>query len=167
MEIINKRFEEKCPIASLMPHPRNVNQGDAGAIHASIEANGFYGAVVVQESTGRILAGNHRWMVARQQGAESIPAIFVDVDDDAALRIMLADNRTTRLGMNDDHALAELLQELSQSPMELTGTGYNGDDLDELLTSLSGAPQIENVQPEQRSSERATVKTCPACGHEF
>jgi hypothetical protein len=32
------------PVDSLETHPRNVNQGDIGAIYESIGANGFYGA---------------------------------------------------------------------------------------------------------------------------
>ena len=52
------------PVDSLETHPRNVNQGDIGAIYESIGANGFYGAIVAQKSTGRILAGNHRYQAA-------------------------------------------------------------------------------------------------------
>jgi hypothetical protein len=54
------------PVDSLETHPRNVNQGDIGAIYESIGANGFYGAIVAQKSTGRILAGNHRYQAAVQ-----------------------------------------------------------------------------------------------------
>jgi hypothetical protein len=54
------------PVDSLETHPRNVNQGDIGAIYESIGANGFYGAIVAQKSTGRILAGNHRNQAAVQ-----------------------------------------------------------------------------------------------------
>ena len=46
------------PIDSICPHERNVNQADLGALLQSVEANGFYGFIVVQKSTGKILAGN-------------------------------------------------------------------------------------------------------------
>lgn len=121
---------------ALKTHPRNANQGDVGAIHESIVTNGFWGTIVAQRSTGYVLAGNHRLMAARQAGATEVPVAWVDVDDEAALRILLADNRTTRLGQDDPNVLATLLQELAVSDAGLAGTGYDGDDLDALIQGL-------------------------------
>lgn len=139
MDILNQTVETVA-IGALSPHPRNVNQGDIGAIHQSIEVNGFWGTVVAQRSTGHILAGNHRWMAAKQSGAEEIPVAWVDVDDEAALRILLADNRTTRLGHDDPQGLADLLKELLDSTGTLDGTGFDPDDLDELLADIGEKP---------------------------
>ena len=135
MRIINQSVE-LVSLDKLRPHPKNPRQGDVGAIHESIEHNGFYGVVVAQRSTGYILAGNHRYLAARHAGAKEIPVAWVDVDDDAALRILLADNRTNDLASYDDHALAELLQGLMTETGTLDGTGYDGDALDELLAEL-------------------------------
>lgn len=135
MRILNQGTEV-VPLDSLKQHPRNARSGDLGAIHQSIEANGFYGAVIAQKSTGFILAGNHRWLAAVQAEATEIPVTWVDVDDDHALRIMLADNRTNDLASMDEAALADLLKELHAATGTLTGTGYDGDDLDELLSDL-------------------------------
>jgi ParB-like chromosome segregation protein Spo0J len=130
---------ELVPTDSLMPHPRNPNRGDVGAIAESIRANGWYGAIVAQRSTRRILAGNHRWEAARQLGMPTVPVIWLDVDDERALRILLVDNRTTRLGMDDETVLRELLTELAGTSEGLDGTGWTGDDLDELISSLDDA----------------------------
>ena len=144
MKIINEAVE-LAPVDAVQPHPRNPRQGDVGAIHESIEANGFYGAVVAQRSTGFILAGNHRWQAARHAGATEVPVIWVDVDDDHALRILLADNRTNDLATYDDSALASLLQELADAG-NLAGTGYDGDALDDLLADLSGGEIVPYTQ---------------------
>jgi ParB-like chromosome segregation protein Spo0J len=133
--IVNQGASKLVPVGSVSPHPRNVNQGDLGAILQSIERNGFFGALVVQKSTGHVLVGNHRLAAAREMGMEKVPAFFVDVSDEEALRILLADNRTARLGLDDDAALAAVLQELAQGD-GLEGTGYDGDDLDDLLKRL-------------------------------
>lgn len=135
MQIINTA-SELAPLDAVRPHPRNPRRGDIGSIHESIQANGFYGAVIAQKSTGFILAGNHRWQAARQAGAAEIPITWVDVDDDHALRILLADNRTNDLASYDDEALAEILKDLHAATGTLAGTGYDGDDLDQLLTDL-------------------------------
>jgi len=135
MRIINSTTE-LAPLDTVRPHPRNPRQGDTGAIHESIEANGFYGAIIAQKSTGFILAGNHRWQAAQQSGATEIPITWVDVDDDHALRILLADNRTNDLASYDENALADILKEIHEAHGNLIGTGYDGDDLDQLLADL-------------------------------
>jgi DNA modification methylase len=134
---INTKIEDVL-LAGLKPHPRNANQGDFGAIQQSVEANGFYGTVVANKRTGHILAGNHRFAVAKQLGFERIPVAWVDVDDQEELRILIADNRTTRLGIDNEERLAELLSELAQTPEGLLGTGFDGDDLDDLIGRLAG-----------------------------
>lgn len=143
MRIINQSVE-LVSLDKLRPHPKNPRQGDVGAIHESIEANGFYGVVVAQRSTGYILAGNHRYLAARHAGAKEIPIAWVDVDDDEALRILLADNRTNDLASYDDHVLAELLQGLMTETGTLDGTGYDGDALDELLADLAREDEEED-----------------------
>src|SRR6266849_6209978 len=125
------------PIDSICPHERNVNQADLGALLQSVEVNGFYGFIVVQKSTGKILAGNHRWRLAKEQGATDIPVAFIDVDDQAALRILLADNRLARLGFGDSDALADLLQSIRNDQGSLLGTGFDDIALQELLDALS------------------------------
>jgi len=127
---------EVVPIDALKPHPRNPREGDIGAINASIDNNGFYGRVLAQKSTGFILAGNHRWQAMTQAGATEIPVEWIDVDDDHALRILLADNRTNDLASYNDNELADLLEQLRVDTGTLAGTGYDGDDLDQLLDDL-------------------------------
>ena len=128
---------EMVAIERLIPAPYNPNAGDFGAIHESIEANGFFGALVVSRRTRHVLAGNHRLAVALKMGYESLPVTWVDVDLDGEKRILLADNRTSRLGNDNPNALAELLAELAGTDKGLSGTGFDGDDLDSLLNDLS------------------------------
>jgi DNA modification methylase len=135
-------------IHEIRQHERNVNEGDLGAIFESIQTNGFFGALVVQKSTGKILCGNHRYAAAVEAGAKEIPATFIDVDDKQALKILLADNRTARLGTDNQSALAELLSELANT-VGLEGTGFDGDDLDQIIQDLAGGP----VKPEKEAPE--------------
>ena len=134
-EVINDGASEMVKVGALKLHPRNVNMGDQGKIDESIEENGFYGSLVVQRSTGHVLVGNHRLKAARAKKIKEVPVIYVDVDDDRAMRILLADNRTARLGYDDESALKDVLVEMAEGP-GLQGTGYDGDDLDELISKL-------------------------------
>ncbi len=164
---------ELVPVAALRPHPRNVNESDLGAIITSIKANQFFGAVLVQRSTSYILAGTHRWRGAQECGLEVIPTIWADVDDETALRIMLADNRTCRLGHDDPACLAELLQGMLAETGSLDGTGFDGEDLEALLEDLAGGPVTDPLSDgagggggDEPTSGSKPV-TCPHCGHEF
>lgn len=139
MSIINTDLEH-VPVNELKQHPNNVNQGDFGAILESVQQNGLYGALVANRRTGHILAGNHRYAVAKHLGYETVPVAWVDVDPEKEIRIMLADNRTTRLGMDDESALADLLTELATTDIGLMGTGYDGDFLDNLLSFVGDGP---------------------------
>src|SRR6266853_650465 len=137
-------------IESICPHERNVNQADLGALLQSVEANGFYGFIGGAKSTGKILAGNHRWRVAEEEGATEIPASFIDVDDQAALRILLADNRLARLGFDDTDALVELLQSIHNDQGSLVGTGFDDVELARLLADQEAADGLtdEDSVPE-------------------
>lgn len=123
-------------LSELTEHPRNPRQGDVGAISVSIERNGFYGALTVQKSTGYILGGNHRKKALAALGITRVPIIERDVDDETAMRILLADNRHSDLATYDDPLLLELLMEEAARD-NLHGTGYTGDDIDLLLGDMA------------------------------
>lgn len=125
------------PLSKATPHPRNVRQGDIGAICQSLEAHGQYRPIVVHKSTGHVLAGNHTYQAAQALGWKKIAMTFVDCDEEQALRILLVDNRANDLAIYDDDALADLLKELDASG-GLQGTLFDGDDLDDLLFRISG-----------------------------
>lgn len=124
-------------VSELYEHPANPRRGDVSAIVASFRANGFYGTLTVQRSTMRVLAGNHRLRAARQLGMGAVSCAIVDVDEATALRILLADNRTSDLATYDDKMLADALTKLDGA---LAGTGFRQRDLDELLRRLSAQP---------------------------
>jgi hypothetical protein len=134
-------------VNDLQPHPNNPRRGDVDAISESIDAHGFYGALVVQRSTGYVLAGNHRLQAARAQSIARVPVIFVDVDDDAARRILLVDNRTNDLAEYDDAQLVDVLRLLEG---DLSGTGYSDNDLIELLAADDGRRFMEEDGEQER-----------------
>ena len=136
-KFLTQEFLEAEELSKLSEHPENPNVGDIGAIHQSVDASGFYGAIIAQKSTGRVLAGNHRLKALLQKGASVGPVIYVDVDDVTAKRILVGDNRTTRLGHDDDAKLAALLQDIAAQTGSIIGTGYDDDDLDALLRKLN------------------------------
>jgi len=132
--MLTQEFEQT-PVSKLKVHPRNARKGVVSSIAESIDHNGFFGTIVAQRSTGHILVGNHRYLAAKERKMDSVPVMWVDVDDDHAIKILLADNRTNDLSGYDDKALTELLAEVSNSA-GLEGTGYTEADLDAMITGL-------------------------------
>lgn len=151
---------------SLRRHPRNPRRGDVAAIAESLLAHRLYRPIVVQKSTGFVLVGNHTHQAheyCRELPAERlaeagttaadwqvIDAVILDVDDVEATRIMLVDNRTADLGTYDDGVLADLLQDLP----DLVGTGYTGDDLDEILDRIADAEPAESLTDPDDAPDR-------------
>jgi len=129
-------------IDSIEPHPSNIRQGDIGAICQSLHHHGQYRPIVVQRSTGQILAGNHTYHAARSLGWPEIAATFVECDDDQALRILLVDNRANDLATYDDAALVDLLRQLAETDLGLDGTLFDGDALDQLIHDLGREDEI-------------------------
>lgn len=128
------------PVASLKQHPDNPHSADMDALTESIEVNGFYSPIYVQSATRYIIAGNHRWLYFLEHEMPTIPAIFLDVDDTTAKRIMLADNRLPGMGHDDESILFELLQDIRAEDENLFGTGYSSEDYEELrsLNTIDG-----------------------------
>lgn len=145
---------ESVSIDELTPHPKNVRQGDIGAISESLKAHGQYRAIVAQRSTGHILAGNHTWKAAKALGWKEIAVHWADCDNDTALRILVADNRANDLATYDDTALAELLKEINATELGLDGTLFDGDALDQLVFDLNA----EELLKEQENAYTQAVK---------
>lgn len=112
-------------IEKLRPHPDNPSSGDEDEIVTSIEINGMYRPVMAQSSTGYILAGNTTYAACLALGSLRIPVVWLDVDDEAALRILLGDNELARLALVDRALLTPLVNRLLETELRLLGTGYH------------------------------------------
>ena len=155
---------EQVAIDLIKPHLKNARQGDIGAIHESIRANGFFGSCLVNRRDNQIIAGSHRWMAAKQAGLPAVPVIWVDLDPDAALRVMLSDNKTSDDANYNDAALAELLAELANTESGLTGTGYSLEELQSLIDGMAGPMYEPDPTSDGAGPENVT---CPHCGESF
>jgi hypothetical protein len=133
-------------VTTLRPFEGNARRGDVDAIAESLQVNGQYKPLVVNRGTktGReneVLAGNHTLQAAIQIGLEEVDVVYVDVDQEAAVRIVLADNRTNDVATYDDGELLKLIKTLDS---DLAGTGFTETDVLDLMESLDtggyGAP---------------------------
>lgn len=153
--------KQKRPLSSLRTWTRNYNQGDIGAIYASIRRWGFNGALRVWYDREHpdaeppvVIAGNHTFLALLQMRDENCePPTNVEVGTDGdwyvdwvdvshlsfaeAEAFAIADNRTTQLATYDEEKLVVLLREIAErDPESLAATGFDADDLDNLLRKL-------------------------------
>lgn len=126
-------------IDSVQPFPNNPRQGDIGALSESLRHLGQFRPIVVNQQTNRILVGNHTWYAAKSLGWTEIAVVTVNLSEDAEAALVLIDNRTSDLATYDDDALLALLTSTS-----LVGTGFSGDDIDELLADVAGGRHHRN-----------------------
>lgn len=113
------------PVGSLKAHPLNPRKGNVDVIMDSLRVNGQYKTVLVQQATNTILAGTHTWLAAKRLGWAEVGVNFINVSDEQAVQIMLADNRAADGGQTDEGAVFQMLATLSS----LDGTGYSPEDL--------------------------------------
>jgi len=142
--VVEQAYRKAIPVTDLIEHPDNPRRGHDHLVGESIDVNGFYGAIIVQKSTNRIVAGNTRYRAMVAAGAKTVPAFVVDVDDDEARRIMLTDNRTSDLARYDDDALLAALQAINETDALLAGTGYDEHDL-AALQHLLTPPDLDDL----------------------
>lgn len=155
MPVIVKKTE-LVPIKSLKTFDKNPRVGDVDAIAESLEVSGQFKPIVVNERDMNILAGNHTFLAARKLGWKDIYVSFVDVDDETAKRIVLADNATSDRAEYDGTLLAELLSSLPS----IAGTGYTAEEVDEIVSDALGNVEdaissVNSAIDEQERVEKA------------
>ena len=164
--ILNERTE-LVPIDSIQPWEGNPNQGDLGAIITLMQRHGFWGTLLVQKSSSRIVAGNFRWRAAQHLGYKQVPVTFIDVPDRQAREILAADNRSNRLGTDDPALMAEWLQSIMSDVGDLGGTGYDQEVLDNLLHDLA-TPFVAAPEGFKEVDEDIEIEhECPRCHYRF
>ena len=123
---------------ALKEYPGNPRKGDIDKIAESLVANGQYKPIVVQESTNYVLVGNHTLKAIKKLGWDFVDAVVLDVDDEAAKRIVLADNRTSDASTYDYNLLGDMLKSMPT----LQGTGYDAAALDQLINGVTSYPEL-------------------------
>lgn len=145
MEVVDQEYVPAFPLSEIVPDPLNPWAGDDEAVGESIDALGFYGAVLVQRGSNRLIAGHTRVRQAQARGAESVPALVVDADDLWQSRALVGDNRTNNRGRFLDEPLAVILGRLKDADA-LAGTGFRDDDLRSVMARLDAATRAAHVR---------------------
>lgn len=139
---------EAADLTDLNPYYMNPRIGDVEKVAESLKENGQFKTIVVNVGThtGRpneILGGNHTYKAAVLLKWKTLDVTWVDVDEEAAKKIVLADNGTSDGSTYDDQILTDMLVSLSESGAGLLGTTYTDDTLSKLVKASDADPRSQ------------------------
>src|ERR1035441_9805817 len=128
---------ESVPVTKLLGmgapyNPRRIDADQLAALRRSLRTFGAVEPVVANRRSGLIVGGHQRVKAAEAEGIETLPVVWVDLDETGERQLNLALNRIS--GEWDEPALAALLKELGSSAIGLTGFG--SAEVDELIARM-------------------------------
>ena len=126
--------------STLVPWEQNPRHNDRAVdkVAASIETFGFASPIVARTGDSCIVAGHTRWKAALKLGLKQVPVRFLDLTDEQAAALTIADNRLGDLAAWDEEKLADLLGELRDFDVSaLDVLGFATEELDALFGEWS------------------------------
>ena len=135
---------QKIKIDKLIPatyNPRkNLKPSDAEyvKIKNSIEKFGFVSPLVINKDM-TVIGGHQRLKVLKEMGIVEVECIIVDLDKTNEKALNIALNKIQ--GDWDEEKLEALLQELKLEDFDTNLTGFDFDEVDEILKDLNGSKE--------------------------
>jgi ParB-like chromosome segregation protein Spo0J len=174
-------------LEQLQKWPKNPKLHDLEQINASMTRFGYVTPILVDETSGRLIAGHGRieTLETRKMRGEPPPArVKVDpetgewyapvirgisFEDEAEARLfLLADNRLVEAGGWDAELLLPMIQDLDRETMMTAG--FHDSDVERLLKQLDGDNEKQGRTVTFGDGEDADDKTlhiCPRCNFKY
>lgn len=129
---------KKVKIKDLKPHPKNPRIHPKSALDKLIKSIGQFGFTnpVLVSRDGFILAGHARCKAAAEAGIEEVPAIFLDLEGANADAYLIADNKIQEETAWNEALLAELIKDLQALDYDVSFTGFEPPEIEELFNNL-------------------------------
>lgn len=145
-------------VGDLQPWEKNPRKNDAAVaeVAKSIEHFGFGAPILARQATRTIIAGHTRLRAAKTLGMTRVPVRFLDISEQDAELLALADNKLSEIAEWDDAQLAAVLDELKADGANLSVAGFTEKDLDALAASLDPGDPVQ-VDP---TSQYLVLVTC-------
>ena len=128
---------EKLKVGQLLPadyNPRkDLKPGDAEyeKLKRSIEQFGYVEPVIWNKVTGRVVGGHQRLKVLLDMGITEVDCVVVEMDEEKEKALNIALNKIS--GEWDKDKLALLIADLQGSDFDVTLTGFDLEEIDDLF----------------------------------
>ena len=130
MEIIYKKINGLIPYIN---NSRTHSEEQVNQICASINEFGFTNPILIDEKNN-IIAGHGRLLASKKLGIEEVPCIVLEGLTEAQKKAyIIADNKMALNAGWDEELLKIELENLKELDFDLELTGFNVDELDDIL----------------------------------
>ena len=135
--------------SDLTPWEKNPRKNDHAVdeVAGSIERFGFSSPIIANQDL-RIIAGHTRWKAAQKLGLEYVPVRILDLNDADCQLLAIADNKLGELADWDDGVLNDVLNRLQDEGKDLTGIGFDEEELSTLLERIDDTEEVDKELPE-------------------
>ena len=149
-------------VEDLKPYAKNTRihgKRNLEAIKKSLEAFGQTKPLVVRKATNEILCGNGTYEAAVALGWKEMQCHIIDIDEDRAKALTIADHSTSDLSENDEKNLLDMLQEMDADMLDLTG--YDNEELDKMLQFHEGSLFDDDKKEKKEKKPKEEKKDAP------
>lgn len=151
---------ERRSLDSLTADPQNAMMhpdDNLDAIRRSLIEFGQVEPLVVQRSSGRVIAGNGRLSVMREIGWQEAWCTVIDIDDLRATALGLAMNQTAKLARWDAATVLKLVGEIEASSRDLVQSiGFSEEELHKITNIAAKEERLALAQIERMNDESST-----------
>lgn len=125
-------------------NPRKIPQQAIDKVAAVISQCGWGAPVIARASDKRLIAGHTRLAAAEQLGIVEVPCRFLEVTDEQADILAVADNRLGQEAEWDFEKLADVLRSFENDSMQLL-TGFDKHEIEPLLAAEWQPPTVGDL----------------------
>lgn len=161
------------PLSEIQVADKNPKDHNIGEIYSSIKRWGFVEIPVVNEATGKLVAGHGRLETLKLLKKEGFVPEGIKVDDNGEWLIpvqrgisfksdaeaeayLVASNRLVELGGWKQDELVELLENVAIETEDMSGVGFDLADIQNILEDMEGRIFEEEEIPDE--DEETTVR---------
>ena len=165
-----KALIEVMRLADLKPaeyNPRkDLQPGDVEyeKLKRSVEKFGYVEPLVWNRRTQRVVGGHQRLKVLLELGVKEEAVVVVDLDDSEEKALNVALNKVS--GEWDMPSLKDLLEELDNGDYDVTLTGFDLDEIENLMTQYHVEDSSRELDTDDYSDGEFKHE-CPQCGFRF
>jgi hypothetical protein len=155
---------EYTKLAALAAWPRNPKDHDLPSIEGSISRFGFVVPIIIDERTGKLVAGHGRVDALTELYELKVdPPKHIEIDDDGDWTVptirgvefnsdteieafLIAANQLTIAGGWDDQKLGEILSDLQEiGPEAFDGLGFDDEEIQAIIDRIDEETDIDDI----------------------
>lgn len=126
-------------------NPRKITERAVTKVAALIKQFGFSNPILVRLANGEIIGGHTRYRAALKLGMASVPVRYMDLSEEDAHALAIADNRSGEETEWDDKLLAEQIRGMRKGGREVASLAFDDDEIDAILKRASEPDHIDGL----------------------